>query len=127
LRRGGLLVIGSAKATSARRGFLSLINRRRADPHPRRRGALDIVNQDGSRSFALDAGMLAGGCSSSGENQIVDEFENMSDQEIEPWLDAQAEARVKVRQRSRGSCTNRRQPSGVIGTLQPTTAQGKPH
>ena len=51
----------------------------------------------------------------------------MSDQEIEAWLDAQAEARVKVRQRSRGPLTHRRQPSGGIGTLRPTTAQGKPH
>jgi hypothetical protein len=51
------------------------------------------------------------------ENKIVDEFEGMSDEAIEAWLDEQAEARVKVRQRSRGLRTNRRRPSGGIGTL----------
>ena len=61
------------------------------------------------------------------ENKIVDEFENMSDQEIQAWLDERAAARLKVRQRSRGPRTHRRQPSGGIGTLLPTTARGKPH
>jgi len=52
----------------------------------------------------------------------------MSAEEISAWLDEHAEARIKMRQRSRGSHTNRRQPSGVIGTLRPTTtARGKPH
>jgi hypothetical protein len=31
------------------------------------------------------------------ENKIVDEFENMSTEEVEAWLDEQAEARVKMR------------------------------
>jgi hypothetical protein len=57
------------------------------------------------------------------ENKIVDEFESMSDQEIEAWLDERAEARVKMRQRA--SAEVRRH--GGIGTLRPTTAQGKPH
>ena len=34
------------------------------------------------------------------ENKIVDEFENMTDEELEAWLDGRAAARVKVRQRS---------------------------
>ena len=33
------------------------------------------------------------------ENKIVNEFENMSDQQIEAWLDEKAEARMKIRQR----------------------------
>jgi phage terminase small subunit len=62
------------------------------------------------------------------ENKVVDEFDSMTDEQVEAWLDERAEARVKMRQRSRGSRTNRRQPSGVIGTLRPTTtARGKPH
>ena len=61
------------------------------------------------------------------ENKIVDEFEHMTDEELEAWLDERAAARLKVRQRSRGPRTHRRQPSGGIGTLRPTTAQGKPH
>jgi hypothetical protein len=36
---------------------------------------------------------------SSNENKIVDEFDGMSDQEIEAWLDERAEARVKMRHR----------------------------
>ena len=37
------------------------------------------------------------------ENKIVDEFENMSDQEIEAWLDEHAEARLKKRHRATDS------------------------
>jgi hypothetical protein len=33
------------------------------------------------------------------ENKVVDEFDTMSDQEIEAWLDERAEARVKMRHR----------------------------
>jgi hypothetical protein len=62
------------------------------------------------------------------ENKIVDEFDSMTDEQVEAWLDERAEARVKLMQRSRGPRTHRRQPSGVIGTLRPTTtARGKPH
>jgi len=61
------------------------------------------------------------------ENKIVDEFDSMTTEQVEAWLDEQAERRVKVRQCSRGPRTNRRQPSGGIGTLRPTTARGKPH
>jgi hypothetical protein len=31
------------------------------------------------------------------ENKIVDEFDSMSDEQIEAWLDERAEARVKMR------------------------------
>src|SRR5277367_5819834 len=34
------------------------------------------------------------------ETKIVDEFDGMSAQELDAWLDEQAEARVKARQRS---------------------------
>jgi hypothetical protein len=34
------------------------------------------------------------------ENKIVDEFETMIDEQIEAWLDAQAERRVKMRHRA---------------------------
>jgi hypothetical protein len=57
------------------------------------------------------------------ENKIVDEFDNMSDQEIEAWLDEQAERRVKVRHRASAEVHRR----GGIWTLRPTRAQGKPH
>ena len=61
------------------------------------------------------------------ENKVVDEFADMSDEELEAWLDERAEARLKVRQRSRGPRTHRRQPSGGIGTLRPTAARGRPN
>jgi len=61
------------------------------------------------------------------ENKIVDEFDSMTDEQIEAWLDERAEARVKMRQRSHAARTPRRQHAGGVGTLRPTTAQGKPH
>ena len=65
------------------------------------------------------------------ENKGVDEFDSMTTEQIEAWLDERAEQRVlKIRQRThelRCSRTSRRQPAGGIGTLRPTTAQGKPH
>jgi hypothetical protein len=70
----------------------------------------------------IDAGFAKAGAAQRRENKIVDEFENMSNQEIEAWLDERAEARVRVRQRSHGP-----QRRGGIGTARPTTAQGKPH
>ncbi len=58
------------------------------------------------------------------ENKIVDEFDNMSDEQVEAWLDERAEARVKARHRATAEVPRR----GGIGTLRPTTtAQGKPH
>jgi hypothetical protein len=57
------------------------------------------------------------------ENKIVDEFDSMSDQEIEAWLDEHAEARVKMLHRASGEV----QRHGGIRTPRPTTARNKPH
>ncbi len=51
------------------------------------------------------------------ENKIVDEFENMSIEEIKAWLDERAALEPKVRHRSHGP-----QRRGGTGTLRPTTA-----
>jgi hypothetical protein len=56
------------------------------------------------------------------ENKIVDEFDNMSIEEIEAWLDERQALEPKVRHRSHGP-----QRRGGIGTLRPTTTRGKPH
>ena len=70
------------------------------------------------------------------ENKIVDEFDTMTDEQIEAWLDERAEARVKMRypagpeaQRhnggigSGGAAAQRRHRA-----LRPTTTgRGKPH
>jgi phage terminase small subunit len=64
------------------------------------------------------------------ENKIVDEFDSMTDKQIEAWLDERAEARVKARQLREGPDVRRRMHrgrTGSVGTLGPTTAQGKPH
>ena len=63
------------------------------------------------------------------ETKVVDEFDNMTDEQVEAWLDERAEARVKMRHRTHGprSPRVRRERAGGIGTLRPTTAQGKPH
>jgi hypothetical protein len=64
------------------------------------------------------------------ENKIVNEFDSMTTEEVEAWLDEQAEQRLKVRQRThplRRPRQHRERASG-IGTLRPTTtARGKPH
>jgi hypothetical protein len=75
----------------------------------------------------MDIAKLFGWITERRENKIVDEFDSMSLAEVEAWLDEQAELRLKVRQRPLGPRTHRRQPSGSIRTLRPTTAQGKPH
>ena len=33
------------------------------------------------------------------ENKIVNEFDSMTDEQIEAWLDEKAEARIKIRER----------------------------
>ena len=53
------------------------------------------------------------------ENKIVDEFDSMTDEQLEAWLDERAEARVKMRHRSSAEVRRR----GGIGTLRPTTAR----
>jgi len=61
------------------------------------------------------------------ENKVVDEFDSMTDEQVSAWLDERAEARVKMRQRRLAAQQPRRGRQGGIGTLRPTTAQGKPH
>jgi hypothetical protein len=75
------------------------------------------------RAALMDIAKLFGWIIERRENKIVDEFENMSIEEIEAWLDERAEQRVRVRHRSHGP----QRHNGGIGTLRPTTAQGKPH
>jgi hypothetical protein len=62
------------------------------------------------------------------ENKVVDEFDNMTDEQVEAWLDERAEARVAMRRRQadvRHRMHRGRQPAGSVGTLQPTIAQGE--
>ena len=81
------------------------------------------------RASLMDIAKLFGWIIERRENKIVDEFENLSDQELDAWLDERAEARLKVRHRSHGVRRPRvrRDRAGGIGTLRPTTAQGRPH
>jgi len=79
------------------------------------------------RAALMDVAKLFGWIVEKRENKIVDEFDSMTPEQIEAWLDERAEARVKLMQRSRGPRTHRRQPSGGIRTPRPTTAPGKPH
>ena len=46
------------------------------------------------------------------ENKVVDEFADMTDEDLEAWLDERAEARVKVRQRTLRAEGERRIASG---------------
>ncbi len=57
------------------------------------------------------------------ENKIVDEFENMSIEELEAWLDERQALEPVVRHRTGGP----QRHNGGIGTLRPTTTRGKPH
>ena len=54
------------------------------------------------RAALMDIAKLFGWIVERRENRVVDEFENMSDADLEAWLDERAEARLKVRQRTRG-------------------------
>jgi phage terminase small subunit len=74
------------------------------------------------RAALMDIAKLFGWITERRDNKIVDEFDTMSDQEIEAWLDERAEARVKMRHRASAEV----QRHG-IRTLRPTTARGKPH
>jgi phage terminase small subunit len=79
------------------------------------------------RAALMDIAKLFGWITERRENKIVDEFDSMTTEQIEAWLDERAEQRVKIRQRSRGVQRPRRQPARGVGTLRPTTARGKPH
>ena len=52
------------------------------------------------RGALMDIAKLFGWIVERRENKIVDEFENMSDADLEAWLDERANARVKLRQRT---------------------------
>ena len=77
----------------------------------------------------MDIAKLFGWIIDKRETRVVDEFDTMTDEQVEAWLDERAEARAKVRHRTHGprSPRVRRERAGGIGTLRPTTAQGKPH
>jgi phage terminase small subunit len=76
------------------------------------------------RASLMDIAKLFGWIVERRENKIVNEFDSMSTEEVEAWLDAQAEARVKVRHGASAEVQRR----GGIVTLRPaTTARGKPH
>ena len=81
------------------------------------------------RAALMDIAKLFGWIVERRENKIVNEFESMTDEQIEAWLDEKAEARLKIRQRSHGVRVPRvrRDRASGIGTLRPTAAQGKPH
>jgi phage terminase small subunit len=79
------------------------------------------------RASLMDIAKLFGWIIERRENKIVDEFDTMTIEQVEAWLDEQAERRLKVRPRSHEARTPRRQPAAGIGTRRPTTAQGKPH
>ena len=74
------------------------------------------------RAALMDIAKLFGWIVEKRENKIVDEFDTMSDEEIEAWLDERAEARVKAKQRASAEV----QRHG-IRTPRSTTARGKPH
>ena len=78
------------------------------------------------RASLMDIAKLFGWIIDKRETKVVDEFDSMSDEQVEAWLDERAEARVKVRRRLAAQ-QPRRGRQGGIGTLRPTTAQGKPH
>ena len=79
------------------------------------------------RASLMDIAKLFGWIVERRENKVVDEFDSMSDEQVEAWLDERAEARVRMRQRRLAAQQPRRGRQGGIGTLRPTTAQGKPH
>ncbi len=71
----------------------------------------------------MDIAKLFGWTVDKRETKVVDEFDNMTDEQVAAWLDERAEARVKVRRRLSEDALRR----GGIGTRRPTTAWSKPH
>ena len=51
------------------------------------------------RAALMDIAKLFGWIVERRENKIVNEFESMTDEQIEAWLDEKAEARMKIRRR----------------------------
>jgi hypothetical protein len=60
------------------------------------------------RAALMDIAKLFGWITERRENKVVDEFESMSNEEIEAWLDEHAEARVRVRHRESAEVRRRR-------------------
>jgi len=79
------------------------------------------------RAALMDIAKLFGWIVEKRENKIVDEFDSMTTEQLEAWLDERAEQRVRIMQRRMRPGHARRQPAGGVGTLRPTTARGKPH
>jgi phage terminase small subunit len=75
------------------------------------------------RAALMDIAKLFGWTVDKRETKVVDEFDNMTDEQVAAWLDERAEARVKVRRRLSEDALRR----GGIGTRRPTTAWSKPH
>ena len=81
--------------------------------------ALHVTNDGGvrftlgdKRAALMDIAKLFGWITERRENKVVDEFESMSIEELEAWLDERAEARVRVRHRLHGP---QRSATGVAG------------
>jgi len=64
------------------------------------------------RAALMDIAKLFGWIVEKRENKIVDEFDSMTTEQIEAWLDERAEARVRVRHRLHGP---QRSATGVAG------------
>ena len=71
------------------------------------------------RAALMDIAKLFGWIVEKRENKIVDEFDTMSDEQIEEWLDEKAAERIKIRRRLE------RDPPRMRRGRQP--ARGKPH
>jgi phage terminase small subunit len=74
------------------------------------------------RAALMDIAKLFGWIVEKRENKIVDEFDTMSDEQIEAWLDERAEERVKAKHRASAEV----QRHG-IRTPRSTTPRGRPH
>ena len=80
------------------------------------------------RASLMDIAKLFGWIIDKRETKVVDEFDVMSDEQVEAWLDERAEARVKVRRPACRATTAPWSPGRHRATPRhTTTAQGKPH
>ena len=68
------------------------------------------------RAALMDIAKLFGWIVEKRENKIVDEFDSMTTEQLEAWLDERAEQRVKIRQRRLGQQPRLRSIKGGIGT-----------
>ena len=63
------------------------------------------------RAALMDIAKLFGWIIERRDNKIVDEFDSMTDEQVEAWLDERAEARVKARHRATAEVAARRAAS----------------